>query len=206
MFKKTMSLAAVAGVVFALATAAQGSILASEDYNDGTNANAAGLTYTQGAVTVGEAGALKGRDATQRFIDLSSTPSAGQVFVRALVERPVVTNDWGGVSFFPAGGELVYFGTMGPSRVNWGILNYGTGGNNDNVALFEAGQVYFMVGMIDYDADVAKMWINPTFGATAPAETGSVTNWDKIDAVTRVRLDANLDPSLHFDELVVGTT
>ena len=201
-FTLLLSLTAVLG----LGTIARAGILANEDYNDGTNATADGLVYTQGAITIGQAGANKGRDATQWYVNLSASQNSGQVYVRALVERPTAGYQWGGVSFFAGTSEQIYFGTRNEPGVTWGIVNYGSGGHNTDIAPFPTDQVFFMVGMIDYDTDEGKLWIDPAFGSTAPAADGAVTGWDRTDSVTRVRLDSNSDGYLLIDEVVVGTT
>ena len=208
MAKKITICVAIAGLLFALAPSADAAILTSENYNDGTGANADGLTYTQGAVTIGEVGTNKGRNGVERYISLTGTTNSGQYFVRALVRRTAVNNHWGGVSFFRNTNEMLYFGIRPPSanpRRNWGMANYGSGKDADD-GLFNASEVYFMVGMIDYDNDEAKLWINPTFGLTAPAADATATGWDLSNASTRVRLRGQYDTTLYFDEIVVGTT
>ena len=212
MFKKMIMFAVIAGLVFALAPSADAAIIASEDFNDGSG-NDDGLVYTQGSITIGETGANKGLESATHAINLTGTTNSGQYFVRALVKREAVTDKWGGVSFFAGSTEICHFGLRPISgthaRDYWGISDCGAGTDVDYAASSDSpNQVYLMVGMIDYDNDEAKLWIDPAIGSTAPTADGMTTDWtwgnNNPRVPTKVELRQDGSKPLDYDEIVVG--
>jgi hypothetical protein len=183
-------------------------LLGSANFNDGSG-NADGLTYTQGSITIGEAGANKGRDAAAYFVNLTPQPNSGAIYFSALVQRidsEITSGDWGGLSLFAGGTELIYFGAMSTTRVNWGIEGKGGDGNNVSEIAFN-NSLAFVVGMVDYDANIARLWINPDFGAAPPLTAdASINSFNRADASTRLRLQAAQPADMRFDEVLVGTT
>ena len=192
--------------------AAQAVDLGGQDYNDGSG-NTDGLTYTQGSITIGEAGANKAWSfAPINWIDTTDA-TEGSVFVRSLVRRDKADAQWGGVSLFQTvdGDEIMYFGaaTSGGTepRAFFGFHDQESGVETASPVVFDVGTTHMMVGELDLVAGQARLWIDPAFGATVP--TPDLTAPFALSAAGKeigaVRLNAGLDGFIIGDEIAVGT-
>ena len=166
-------MAAIALGLGTWASAAQAAILGGEDYNGGTG-NTAGLTYTQGGITIGEDGDDKAWSfGPINWIEMTDATS-GSVFLRALVQRELANVDWGGISFFndDQNDEIMYFGaatSVDPeARAFFGFHDQESGDQAAWSVYFDVGTTHLMVGELDIDNSLARIWVDPAFGIAPP--------------------------------------
>jgi hypothetical protein len=205
-------LAVAALGLYAWAPAVQAASLGGADFNDGSG-NAPGLSYSQGSITIGEAGDNKAWSFSPvQWIDVDEV-SSGSVFLRALVRRESDEAQWGGVSLFTddQSDEIMYNGAATSDgdepRAFLGFHDQESGAQAASPARFEVGETLLMVTELDIDGGEARMWVNPAFGATPPVPdlTAPFAMTDAGKAVGSVRLNAGAAGFITGDEIAVGT-
>lgn len=122
------------------------------------------------------------------------------------------TNQWSGFSSYDFGTERIFFGVPGQST---GIRYFGVAGTALTSAVLsdipaEAGVTYRLVGAVDFDSNLVKLWVNPdgddydngvehSADAVAPYEgtnwssavrlgsgDGFITSWDNLAVAQRL--------------------
>jgi hypothetical protein len=197
-------------IVLAVGAWAQAGPLGGKDYNDGSG-NTDGLTYTQGSVTIGEAGANKAWSFSPiEWIDITDA-SSGSVFLSALVQRQRDEVQWGGVSFFnnAQNDEVMYFGAAtSDTREFFGFHDQESGLQTASSILFSPGTTHLMVGELDLAAGEARLWIDPPFGTTAPApDLTAAFALSSATEIGSIRMNAGGAAGFIIgDEVLSGTT
>ena len=120
------------------------------------------------------------------------------------------TTQWGGFSSYDFATERLFFGMVSQSTAtrNFGVLISGGASSLSTIAI-SANTTYRLVGAVDFDADLIKLWVNPDgsdfdSGASHSADaslTYTGTNWSSA-----VRLGSGAGANTTWDNLVVSTT
>ncbi len=124
--------------------------------------------------------------------------------------RPEGQNQWAGFSshdFFPVNPnhEKIFFGVPGQSTETryFGLSLGGPNPGTFTTIPVIAGQTYTLIGMVDFDNDLAAIWVNPDGGDTVSSYDASLffasNNW-----LTGLRLASNT--GVAWDNVKVGTT
>ncbi|MEO2046663.1 MAG: hypothetical protein ABGX16_08835 [Pirellulales bacterium] len=212
--------------------------------------NTGGLVYTDplsgitingesGAIpTIGQPGTAWGFMPGTTNPTLTPEPDSGSVFLRYLTKRKASFNvstglennvRWGGLEF-QAGGEdsegLMHIGAVGLNKGFFGFQDRTVepaGSQIPSTVPFDLDTVYFVVAEMDIDNELARLWINPDFGATAPTPDLEVFNvsidpspWapSASGRIGSILLKAGTvaddfptnDKYMTADEMVIGTT
>ncbi len=112
---------------------------------------------------------------------------------------------WSGFSSYDFGAERIFFGLPGQATAARYLGVAGAVGGLTTIAV-EAGVTYQLVGAVDFDADLVKLWVNPDAadfdnGATHSADLAvpyDGTNWS-----TAVRLGSGAGFTTTWDDLLV---
>ncbi len=169
-----------------------------------TNGSAAvrsftGTTLGSGAGANEREGAIRGTGVVYFGVDysISTLFAAGQ-------------SQWSGFSSYDFGAERVFFGMFGQSGESryFGVQITG-GGNAASPIAVEAGKTYRLVGAVDFDSKLLKLWVNPDAtdfddGTSHSADAQlayTLTNWS-----TAVRLGSGGGADTTWDNLIVATT
>ena len=118
---------------------------------------------------------------------------------------PEGQNQWAGVSSYDFGTERIFFGMPGQTGAArfFGIAAPGFGADTFSSIPVVAGVTYTIVGMVDFDADLLALWVNPD--GTDSASTYDVskayngTNW-----ASSLRFASGT--SVTWDNVRVGTS
>ncbi|MCW1884920.1 hypothetical protein OKA04_09290 [Luteolibacter flavescens] len=119
----------------------------------------------------------------------------------------VTAGQWSGVSsydFSGPGAEKIFWGAPGGGN-NGAFFGIDVNGSGQTISTIPVvtGQTYTLVGMLDFDADVVALWVNPDSNDTATSYdvsrpyTGG--NWS-----TALRLASG--NQVRWDDLLVGTS
>lgn len=139
---------------------------------------------------------------------------AGVVYFSATYSVSALLGDgasqWGGISSYDFGSERVFFGMPSQTTATryFGVIQSGTATALSTVPVV-AGQTYSLVGALDFDSDLIKLWINPDAadfdsGLTHSADITlpyTATNWSSA-----VRLGSVAGADISWDNLKVTTT
>lgn len=73
------------------------------------------------------------------------------------------TNQWSGFSSYDFGTERIFFGIPGQTAATryFGVTGTALAGPVLSTVALEAGVTYRLVGAVDFDADLVKLWVNP---------------------------------------------
>ncbi len=120
------------------------------------------------------------------------------------------TTQWGGFSSYDFAAERLFFGMVSQNTATryFGMV-IGGGATSLSTIAISANTTYRLVGAVDFDADLIKLWVNPDgsdfdTGASHSADvalTYTGTNWS-----TAVRLGSGAGANTTWDNLVVSTT
>jgi hypothetical protein len=150
---------------------------AKREYNGPTEGSGAGMNEREGAFR-----------------------SNGAVFFRTQLTRAAGA-DWSGASSYDFGAERIFFGVPG-SQVGTKFFGIDETNVSRTMSTIPAvdGQTYTLVAMVDFDADVLALWVDPAPGAlpnVTRAYTG--TNW-----ASAVRLGSGGTGDTTWDNLTVA--
>ncbi len=105
--------------------------------------------------------------------------NSGEVFFQVLVNRDGGSvGDWSGVSAYDFGTERVFFGLPGGQGGAFGVA--GSAPVTTGTLTARLDRTYLLVGSVDYDNDLVKLWVNPTAASYAtPSVSAAYTlsNW-----------------------------
>ena len=113
---------------------------------------------------------------------------------------------WLGVSAQDGGDERIKFGIpfqTGELRY-FGVNNENTGVNAMTNILVEVGETYRIVGVLDFPAAKAKIWIDPDINDTKDTADAVINNLNMGNWISGVRLGN--DQKATWDDVNVGTT
>ncbi len=119
------------------------------------------------------------------------------------------TNQWSGFSSYDFGTERIFFGlpTQNTALRYFGLAGTALGGTTLSPIPVEAGVTYRLIGAVDFDADLVKLWVNPDAndfdnGVTHSADVAVAytgTNWSSA-----VRLGSGAGFTTTWDNLQVA--
>lgn len=134
--------------------------------------------------------------------DNGAVRATGQVYYSAFMTWSAGAT-WGGLSPMDYGNEFVKFGVVErDGKRYFGIeLNGGWGGVDSNIEVL-AGQTYHLVGLVDYQNDKLRLWIDPALGDEGSPDLSR----DYFDGnwTTSVRIGSGGSTAVAWDEVRVG--
>lgn len=121
------------------------------------------------------------------------------------------TGQWSGFSSYDFATERIFLGVPNQTTETrfFGVTGTALGGPTYTTIPVEAGVTYHLIGAVDFDADLVKLWVNPNAsdfdnGATHSADVAVAytgTNWSSA-----VRLGSGAGFSTTWDNLKVADT
>ena len=172
-----------------------GSVNSASDWDDvgGVVSNLQGKLITWGSSAKREfSGPVEGSTAPSSERE-GAFQNNGEVFFQVLYNRDAGSlADWGGVSAYDFGDERVFFGVPGGQG---GAFGFSGGATAIGTSTMRMDRTYCLVGSVDYDNDLVKLWVNPTAASYATptvsaaySGTGWTTAW-RLGSANRTEWD-----------------